>query len=203
MVFFRYFAGVMKRCVIIHAYHNDNHFARDIAASYIAGAKESGTEIREIKLDELQFGTGLITTENDLPVIGEDIKAVIQSAKWSNHLIIIVDVNKSQIPLRLQSFIDRLFITNAYTQPHPAFWGNDHGLNVKTARIISMLDSAAWTEFRADGVAKYHPLHASRLTLLGFQKVRTTTIAPVYNGVKNAYYKKWIYKMHELGTILN
>lgn len=191
----------MASICIIKAYTPEESFGLQLADAYKQGALAGGHKVHEINIYDLNFDPFAYTYSSASTVLLEpDMQQVIQDVLHADHLVIFVPVYKRYVPSILQSFFQQIFRTDSYGKPLPAIWGDTPFLHLKTARILSTLDKDSWVEFQKDRNARFHPLKKSVLELLGFQKVRTTTIPPAYVDGEIGYVKKWIGKIETLGN---
>jgi putative NADPH-quinone reductase len=187
-----------KVACLIHAFSEKEPFGLELVDAYRQSAIEAGYTIHFINIYSLHFDpfayTGRIGEE-----VEPDLKQVIHHIQSARQLVICVPVYRAYIPSLSQAFFNKIFQTDPYGRPPAHLWGNYPDLQLKTARIISLLDHYSWQEFKVERTARYHPLKKSVLEVLGFNKVYTTTIPPQYKNGSPDYHEKWIKKIRGLG----
>ncbi len=186
---------------ILTAYSAENLLGQRLLQAYSAGALAGGHQVRQVNIQALQFDPFAYTyAYQQPPVLERDLKSAVKQMLQSDHLAIFVPVFKAYIPTVTQSFFQLLFTPDSFGKPPARVWGETPFLQLKTARIISSLDGESWAEFQKDRSARFHPVKKSVLEVLGFRKVRTTTVPPVYElKEENGYFQKWLGKIRELG----
>lgn len=191
----------MASICMMTAYPEADFWGRRLVTAYQEGALEAGHAVTLVDIQQLSFDPYAYSYAQHRPLpLEPDLRRVVDLILRCNHLVLFVPVFKTHLSAVLQTFFQRLFTTDHFGRPEPAIWGEAHYLHMKTARIISTLDVDAWHALQRDRSARFHPLKKSVLELLGFRKVRTTTIAPAYElTAENDYIRKWEAKMRELG----
>ena len=191
----------MATVCILSAYTDDDVLGQRILEAYTAGALAGGHRVQSITIYRLHFDPFAYTYSFQRPpALEEDLKKAVAKILQSDHLAIFVPVFKAYIPTITQSFFQLLFAPDTFGKPPSRIWGESPYLHLKTARIVSTLDADSWAQFQKDRSARFHPVKKSVLEVLGFWKVRTTTIPPVYEmRAENEYLQKWLGKIRELG----
>lgn len=190
----------MSSVCILRAYTAEESFGRDLAGAYRDGALKGGHRVEDINIYDLSFDQFNYAYVHQPGTIEHDLQYVIRSILGCDHLVIFVPVYKAYIPSVLLAFFNSIFYTDAFGQLSPAIWGSMPFLHMKTGRIISTLDQESWQEFQKKRDPRFHPLKKSVLEIMGFKKVRTTTVPPVYEGNEGGeHYQKWLKKIFVLG----
>ncbi len=191
----------MANICIISAYPSTDDAGSRLVDAYAAGAHKGGHGVDALNIHELRLDPvgSLFPTEAGQP-LEPALDAVIKRVLRADHLVLFVPVDRSHIPPLLHAFVGRVFVTDTFGQPHAAVWGGAPFLNLRTVRIISTLDAGSWEEFQRTRTARFHPLKKSVLEVMGFKKVRTTTVPPIYDAsLDNSFMQKWMGKMEALG----
>jgi len=187
---------------IISAYASTDAAGTRLVEAYASGARRGGHRVDVEDIGALRLDM-VAAPSSSLSVVHKPepaLEALVHRILAADHLVLAVPVNRTHIPPLLHSFVNRVFVTDAFGQPHPAVWGVAPFLNLRTARIVSTLDAGSWEEFQRTRTARFHPLKKSVLEVMGFKKVRTTTVPPIYDtSPENPFMQKWIGKMAALG----
>lgn len=173
-----------------------------LADAYRDGSLAGGHRVEEASVYRLRFDPFVqaYNASAGAQPFEPDLEALVRHILNSEHLVIFVPVHRTMVPAVLQAFFSRLFQTDSFGQPHPVVWGGAPFLNMRSARIISTLDPESWQEFQKTRTARFHPLKKSVLEVMGFKRVRTTTVPPVYDATpENPFLKKWAEKIFALG----
>ena len=191
----------MASVCILSAFSEDNVLGQRLLQAYTAGAIAGGHRVQYVNIPRLHFDPFAYTYAfQNPPALEEDLRKAVEKMVQSDHLAIFVPIFKSFIPTITQSFFQLLFAPDNFGKPPARVWGETPYLQLKTARIVSTLDADSWAEFQKDRSARFHPVKKSVLEVLGFRKVRTTTVPPVYDlSAENPFLAKWLGKIEELG----
>lgn len=189
----------MASICILRAYTPEETDGIRLADAYREGALKAGHALKDINIYDLNFDPFVYAYQQP-GAMERDLEQVINAILRSDHVVIFVPVYKAHIPMMVHSFCSRIFYTDSFGQVSKEVWGQMPMFHLKTARIISSLDPESWQEFQKDRSARFHPLKKSVLELMGFQKVRTTTVPPFYKEKgEGAYFQKWMEKIFGLG----
>ena len=171
----------MASVCILSAFTEDDVLGQRLLGAYTAGALAGGHRVQYVNIQQLHFDPFAYTYAfQNPPALEEDLKGAVAKMLQSEHLAIFVPVFKAFIPTVTQAFFQLIFAPDPFGKPPSRIWGEAPYLQLKTARIVSALDSDSWAEFQKDRSARFHPVKKSVLEVLGFRKVRTTTVPPVY-----------------------
>lgn len=189
----------MASICILRAYTPEETDGTRLADAYRDGALKAGHDLKDIDVHELNFDPFVYAYQQP-GTMERDLEQVINAILRADHVVIFVPVYKAHIPMMVHSFCSRIFYTDSFAQVSKEVWGPRPMFHLKTARIISLLDTESWQEFQKDRDARFHPLKKTVLELMGFQKVRTTTVPPFYKEKgEGAYFQKWMEKIFGLG----
>jgi len=168
-----------KKILIILGHPNKNSLNASLANSYKAGAEQSGAEVRQINVGDLDFDPNLSTGFDSMPELETDLVKAQESILWADHLVILHPVWWGSMPAILKGFVDRVFLPGfAFKYRENSVWW-DKLLKGKTGHIILTLDQPYWYYWLVNGRPSIHTLKKMTLEFCGVKPVKVTTIGPV------------------------
>lgn len=191
----------MKKIAIINGHPNKDSFNFGVAAAYKEGAAESGAEIKEIVIANLNFNPNLQFGYQKRMELEPDLLNAWDIIQWADHLVWVHPVWWGGFPALMKGFIDRLFLPGfAYKYRENSVWW-DKLLKGKTAHIITTLDQPGWYYRLMYGRPSVNQLKKSTLEFCGIKPVKVTYIGIVRDS-KEDQRRKWLGKVKELGRRL-
>ncbi|WPO92397.1 NAD(P)H-dependent oxidoreductase [Chryseobacterium sp. HR92] len=191
----------MKKIAIINGHPNKNSFNFGIAEAYKAGAVESGAEVKEIVIRDLNFNPNLQFGYQKRMELEPDLMKAWEIIQWADHLVWVHPVWWGGFPALMKGFIDRLFLPGlAYKYRENSVWW-DKLLKGKTAHIITTLDQPGWYYRLFFGRPSVNQLRKSILEYCGVKPVKITYIGIIRNS-KDEQRVQWLRKVKELGRNL-
>lgn len=191
----------MKKIAIINGHPNKNSFNFGIAEAYKAGAVESGAEVKEIVIRDLNFNPNLQFGYQKRMELEPDLMKAWEIIQWADHLVWVHPVWWGGFPALMKGFIDRLFLPGlAYKYRENSVWW-DKLLKGKTAHIITTLDQPGWYYRLFFGRPSVNQLKKSILEYCGVKPVKITYIGIIRNS-KDEQRVQWLRKVKELGRNL-
>nr|WP_315034224.1 NAD(P)H-dependent oxidoreductase [uncultured Chryseobacterium sp.] len=191
----------MKKIAIINGHPNKDSFNFGVVAAYKEGARESGAEVREIIIKDLNFNPNLQFGYQKRMELEPDLVKAWETIQWADHLVWVHPVWWGGLPAITKGFIDRLFLPGmAYKLRENSLWW-DKLLKGKTAHIITTLDQPGWYYRLFFGRPSVNQLKISTLKYCGVQPVKVTYIGIVRNS-KDEQRRHWLKKVRELGRRL-
>ncbi|MCW1961248.1 NAD(P)H-dependent oxidoreductase [Chryseobacterium viscerum] len=188
----------MKKIAIINGHPNKNSFNSGIAEAYKAGAVESGAEVKEIVIRDLNFNPNLQFGYQKRMELEPDLVKAWEIIQWADHLVWVHPVWWGGFPALMKGFIDRLFLPGlAYKYRENSVWW-DKLLKGKTAHIITTLDQPGWYYRLFFGRPSVNQLKKSILEYCGVKPVKLTYIGIIRNS-KDEQRVQWLRKVKELG----
>lgn len=187
-----------KKIVIINGHPNKESFNFGIVKAYRTGAEESGAEIREIVISELDFNPNLQFGYQKRTELEPDLLSAWENIKWADHMVWVHPVWWGGLPAIMKGFIDRLFLPGFVFQyrENSMFWNKL--LKGKSAHIITTLDQPGWIYRLLFGQPSVNQLRKSTLQFCGVNPVKVTYIGIIRTS-DDEKRKKWLKKMHRLG----
>lgn len=187
-----------KKILIINGHPNKDAFNNGIALAYKKGAENTGAEVKEIVIADLQFNPNLQFGYQKRTELEPDLVEVWEKIKWAEHLVWVHPVWWGGLPAITKGFIDRLFLPGfAFQYRENSVWW-DKLLKGKTAHIITTLDQPSWYYWLVYGRPSVNQLKKSTLEFCGIKPVRVTYIGVVKTATPEVR-NKWIEKVVVLG----
>ena len=191
----------MKKIALINGHPNNESFNFALAEAYKNGAENSGTEIKEIIIRDLDFNPNLQFGYQKRIDLEPDLIKAWEIIQWADHLVWVHPVWWGGLPAVTKGFIDRLFLPGlAFKYRENSVWW-DKLLTGKTAHIITTLDQPSWYYRIFYGRPSINQLKKSTLEFCGIKPVKVTYIGIIKNA-KEEQRKKWIEKVYSLGEKL-
>jgi putative NADPH-quinone reductase len=191
----------MKKIALINGHPNNESFNFVLAEAYKKGAINSGAEIREIIIRNLDFNPNLQFGYQKRIDLEPDLIKAWETIQWADHLVWVHPVWWGGLPAVTKGFIDRLFLPGlAFKYRENSVWW-DKLLTGKTAHIITTLDQPSWYYRIFYGRPSIDQLKRSTLEFCGIKPVKVTYIGIIKNS-KEEQRKKWIEKVYSLGKKL-
>lgn len=187
-----------KKILIINGHPNKNAFNYGIASAYKKGAVNSGAEVKEIIIADLDFNPNLKFGYQQRTELEPDLIEAWEKIKWAEHLVWVHPVWWGGLPAISKGFIDRLFLPGfAYQYRENSVWW-DKLLKGKTAHIITTVDQPGWYYWLFYGRPSVNQLKKSTLEFCGVKPVKVTYFGIVKTAT-NELRKKWLDKVEDLG----
>lgn len=191
----------MKKIALINGHPNNESFNFVLAEAYKKGAINSGAEIKEIIIRDLDFNPNLQFGYKKRIDLEPDLIKAWEIIQWADHLVWVHPVWWGGLPAVTKGFIDRLFLPGlAFKYRENSVWW-DKLLTGKTAHIITTLDQPSWYYRIFYGRPSIDQLRRSTLEFCGIKPVKVTYIGIIKNS-KDEQRKKWIEKVYSLGKKL-
>ena len=191
----------MKKIALINGHPNNESLNFALAAAYKKGAKNSGAEVKEIIIRDLDFNPNLQFGYQKRMDLEPDLIKAWEIIQWADHLVWVHPVWWGGLPAITKGFIDRLFLPGlAFKYRENSVWW-DKFLTGKTAHIITTLDQPSWYYRILYGRPSINQLKKSTLEFCGIKPVKVTYIGIIKNS-KEEQRKKWIEKVYLLGERL-
>ena len=188
----------MKKIAIINGNPNKESFNFAIAEAYKSGALNSGVEIKEIIIADLDFNPNLAYGYQKRVELEPDLLKAWEVIKWAEHLVWVHPVWWGGLPAITKGFIDRLFLPGLAFRyrENSIFW--EKLLIGKTAHIITTLDQPSWYYWLFNKKPSVNQLKKTTLEFCGVKPVRVTYVGIVRTS-NSEKRKKWLNKIERLG----
>lgn len=187
-----------KKVVIINGHPNKESFNFGIAEAYKKGVTQTGHEVKEIVISELNFNPNLQFGYQKRTELEPDLLEAWQKIQWADHLVWIHPVWWGGLPAITKGFIDRLFLPGfAFQYRENSVWW-DKLLAGKTGHIITTLDQPSWYYRLFFGEPSVNQLKKSTLEFCGVKPVKVTYFGPIKNTALQKK-EKWLKEIEDLG----
>lgn len=188
----------MKKILIINGHPNKDSFNVVIAKAYKEGVLQSGAEVQEIVIADLDFNPNLQFGYQKRMELEPDLINAWEKIKWADHLVWIHPVWWGGLPAITKGFIDRLFLPGlAFKYRENSVWW-DKLLKGKTAHIITTLDQPGFYYRFFFGRPSVNQLRKSVLKFCGIQPVKLTYVGVIKTS-DDKQRQKWLEKVRLLG----
>lgn len=192
---------IMKKIALVNGHPNHESFNFALAEAYKKGAENSGAEIKEIIIRDLDFNPNLQFGYQKRMDLEPDLLKAWEIIQWADHLVWVHPVWWGGLPAITKGFIDRLFLPGlAFKYRENSVWW-DKFLKGKTAHIITTIDQPGWYYRMFYGRPSINQLKKSTLEFCGVKPVKVTYIGIIKNS-KEEQRQKWIEKVYSLGRKL-
>lgn len=191
----------MKKIAIINGHPNKESFNFGVAEAYKKGAMQSGAEVKEIIIADLNFNPNLQFGYQKRMELEPDLIKAWEIIQWADHLVWVHPVWWGGLPAITKGFIDRLFLPGlAYKYRENSVWW-DKLLKGKTAHILTTLDQPGWYYRLFFGRPSVNLLRKSILEYCGVKPVKVTYISIIRNSTQDQRVQ-WLQKIQKLGEKL-
>lgn len=189
----------MKKNIALIIGHPDNEsFNFALAAAYKRGAENSGAEVREIVIRDLDFNPNLQFGYRKRTELEPDLIKSQETLKWADHLVWVYPVWWGATPAIMKGFLDRVLLPGfAFKKRDGSVWW-DKFFTGKSARLISTLDQPAWFYKFVNGSPSDKAMKKLTMNFIGVNSVKITSIGPLRLS-KEQFRNKWLTKVEELG----
>jgi len=191
----------MKKILLINGHPDAESFNFALVAAYKKGLAETGAEIQEITIKDLNFNLNLSHGYRKRTELEPDLLAAQEKIKWANHLVWFYPVWWGSYPAIMKGFIDRVFLPGfAFKKRENSVWW-DKLLQNKSAHIIATLDQPAWYYWLVYRQPSTNALKKLTLQFCGIHPVKVTSIGPIRLS-KESYRNNWLSKIEKFGREL-
>ncbi|GGH01333.1 NAD(P)H-dependent oxidoreductase [Mucilaginibacter phyllosphaerae] len=188
----------MKQVVIINADINKGETTNALINAYRHGAEGGQAVIKDIVIANLKFNPNRQLPGNNTG-LEPDLAAAIVKLTWASHIVVFCPVFKESINFKIKGFFDRIFMPDQiFVTNQPKFSNDFRG---RSARIVSILDEAAWADWQQTQRATYLSIKRSVLEKCNIKPVHTSAIGHIYS-LDNQYAQKWMKKLYSFGIKL-
>ncbi|OME91487.1 MULTISPECIES: NAD(P)H-dependent oxidoreductase [Paenibacillus] len=191
----------MKKVLIIQGNPIKNSYGSQLAEVYARGAAESGAEVRELVLAEMEFDLNLSGGYKGKQPLEPDLQKAQELISWADHLVFVYPNWWGGMPALLKGFIDRVFLPGfafKYRRNSPL---PEQLLKGKTARLIVTMDSPYIYYRFYLGQPGHQMMKHSILKFCGVGTVRATNITQLRKMPEVAR-KQWLERVQRMGRKL-
>lgn len=187
-----------KKILVILGHPNTDSFCGALFNAYIDGAETNGSNVREIKIGELQFDPVLWKGYNGTQELEADLVKSQELIQWADHIAFVYPNWWGAMPSIMKGFIDRTFLPGfAYKyRTNSQFW--DKLLSGRSAQLLVTMDTPSWY-YR--WVWKRPGHNEMKKTILGFCGIKVNRISE-FSPIKGSSQEKregWLRIAKQLG----
>ncbi len=151
----------MRKILLVLGHPRNDSFCGALAEAYAQGAKESGADIRYVRLADLKFDP--ILKDDDEQKLEPALKKAQKDILWAEHLVYVFPTWWGSFPALLKGYFDRVFESGfAYKFRKGGLW--DRLLKGRTGRLMITMD-ASTLAYRLTGSPG---VRVVKLWILGF-----------------------------------
>ncbi len=191
-----------KKILIINGHPDKESFCFALAAAYKKGAGDTGAEVQEINIRDLQFDPNLQYGYRKRCELEPDLIKARELILWSEHMVWVHPVWWGSYPAIMKGFLDRAFLKGfAYAaRENSVFY--DKLLKGRSGRIICTMDMPTWYYRLAYSRPSIKALKKVTLEFTGVKKVRVSAFGSIRNS-NVTIRSKWLDKIEQLGRSCN
>ncbi|MCH1866306.1 NAD(P)H-dependent oxidoreductase [Nocardioides sp. CFH 31398] len=187
----------MSHVLVVDGHPGRDSLCASLAASYAAGARETGADVTVLALRDLSFDPDLHTGRRVAQALEPDLVRAQRALVDADHVVVVTPVWWGSVPALLKGFLDRTLESGW------AYRYRDNGLPQgllagRTARVVVTTDSPGWWLRVLMGDTTVRQLVRSTLRFCGLRKVRTTRIGAVH-GSDETRRAAWLEEVAGLG----
>ena len=188
----------MKKILIINGHPKKDSFCNALCDTYKSGAQNSGNEVVQLNLYDLEFDPNLKFGYSRQNKIETDLVLAQEKITWAEHIVIVHPVWWGSVPAVLKGFFDKALLPGfAFKyRENSVLW--DKLLIGKTGRIIYTIDTPVWIYKYFYGEPSVKQVKKRVLGFCGIEPVQVTGIGPIRKS-QVEFREKWIGKIEQLG----
>jgi len=156
-----------KRIALVVGHPDKESFNFGLAQAYIAGAKKTDAEIRELIIADLDFDPNLKYGYRQRTELEPDLLKAQETLKWADHIVWIYPVWWGSVPAMMKGFLDRVLLPGfAFKKREGSVWWDKY-FTGKTSRIICTMDQPAWFYTLINGSPSHKAMKKLTLNFIG------------------------------------
>ena len=187
------------RILVILGHPQQESFCGAIATAYATGARETGSEVREILLGNLNFDPmrrGGYSTEQPLE---QDLVSAQESILWAQHIVFVYPLWWGAMPALLKGFIDRVFVPDFAFRYRKGSKLWERLLKGRSAHLFVTMDSPPWYYRWICRMPGHKQMKQAILGFSGVKPVGITNFGSVRNSTL-AQREKWLAQARTAGA---
>ncbi len=187
----------MKKILVINGHPDKESFNFALSEAYKKSAKQSGAEVKEINIRELDFNPNLQFGYRKCTELEPDLLEAQDKLKWADHLVWVYPVWWGSLPAITKGFIDRVFLSGfAFQKRENSVWWDKY-LTGKTARLICTMDQPSWYYKLVYRSPSHNAMKKLTMNFIGVKSVKITSIGPLRLS-KKEFRERWLKKVEKL-----
>ncbi len=189
----------MKRKILLVSGHPDKEsFNVALYEAYKKGALESGAELSELIIRDLNFNPNLEFGYRKEMELEPDLVEALEKIKAADHIVWVFPMWWYSIPAIMKGFIDRAFLPGIAFKFEEGKPLPKKLLKGRSARIIVTADTPNFFDRLFMRRPMLNQFKRGTLEFCGIKPVGVTYIAPLRDS-KEEWRKKWLAKVEQLG----
>jgi len=172
-----------------------------LAEAYAQGAREAGTEVRQLYLAQLDFDLHVHTISPSQQLLEDDVRKAQEMILWAEHLVFVYPTWWGTMPALLKGFLDRVLIPGFAFKAVEGGTGFQGLLNGRSAQLITTMDTPPLVHrfvYRQPG---RNAMERATLGFCGLRPLRSMVCGSVKNSNLQLR-QKWLKQAHCLGRRL-
>ncbi len=187
----------MKKILVINGHPDKESFNFALSEAYKKSAKQSGAEVKEINIRELDFNPNLEFGYRKRTELEPDLLEAQEKLKWADHLVWVYPVWWGSLPAITKGFIDRVFLPGfAFQKRENSVWWDKY-FTGKTARLICTMDQPSWYYKLVYKSPSHNAMKKLTMNFIGVKSVKITSIGPLRLS-KKEFRERWLKKVEKL-----
>lgn len=189
-----------KKILVILGHPEKNSFTGSLARSYTEGARESGADVRDICLGDLDFDPILWKGYREIQKLEPDLVHAQSLIMWAEHLVFVYPVWWGALPALLKGFFDRTLLPGfafKYKTKNSMKW--DKLLKGRSGHLIVTMDTPPWYYHWIYGMPGHTQMKRTILGFCGIDPIAITEFAVIKNSTP-ALREKWIADTRKIGN---
>lgn len=180
-----------QRILIILGHPSASSLCAGLADAYAQGARDSGAEVRLLRLGELDFDPLLHAGYRQDQPLEPDLQRAQADILWASHLAWAYPTWWGGLPALLKGFIDRIFLPGFAFKYRKGSVLWDRLLAGRTADLLVSMDSPPWYYRWVAHMPGHHQMRRAILEFSGIRPVRVHSFGPVL-GAEAARVQQWL-----------
>lgn len=187
-----------QRILIILGHPSASSLCAGLADAYAQGARDSGAEVRLLRLGELDFDPLLHAGYRQDQPLEPDLQRAQADILWASHLAWAYPTWWGGLPALLKGFIDRIFLPGFAFKYRKGSVLWDRLLAGRTADLLVSMDSPPWYYRWVAHMPGHHQMRRAILEFSGIRPVRIHSFGPVL-GAEAARVQQWLEQAQAAG----
>ena len=167
--------GAALRVLVIVGHPRGESLCAALAASYAAGARDAGCQIRMLHVSEISFDPDVMAVSPASQTLEPDLARARDLIAWAEHLVFAFPNWWGTMPARLKGFLDRVLLPGfAFREDGGHYYGL---LAPRTAELLITMDVPPLVYRWIQGAPGHKAMARATLGLCGIETVAVTTFA--------------------------
>ena len=165
--------------LIIAGHPRKDSFSNALADAYREGALQSGAQVKQLVLADMQFNPNVLTESPQLQQAERDVQQAQEFISWADHLVFVYPTWWGTMPALLKGFLDRVFTPGFSFADREGGNGWVKLLKGKTGQLITTMDTPLWVYRWILKAPGHRALSDATLKFCGVSPVRTLAFSPI------------------------